>query len=196
MDRRHELADGASLADDWRQLRPCGRNVLHVVLAERARLGSLDDQYPLEDFAVDDRHPQERPVRILAGVMEVLEARMRRRVVDDDGAYLFGHEAHEPFGEPHAHAPDAFGTQPDRRRQHEIGAIRLEQVDGAHVDGELAVNQVDDVRQRFGRIAAARDKVAQIIARPGQHRRLAGAREFVAVHGDLRNVGIWRERRR
>ena len=70
MDRRHELADGARLADDRRQLRAGRRQHPHVVVAERARLGRLHDQHALQDAAVDDRHAEERPIRILARIAE------------------------------------------------------------------------------------------------------------------------------
>ena len=65
--------------------------------------------------------------------MEVLEPRMRRRVVDDDRAHLLGDQADQPFGEPHADAADALGAQADGRGEHEIRAIGLQQVDRADV---------------------------------------------------------------
>ena len=108
MRRRDELPERARLADDRRQLRAGHDQHPHVVLGEDARLDRLHDQHALQQAAIDDRHAEERAIRILAGLAEVLEARMRRRVGDDLRLQLFGDEAGEPFGEPHADAADAF----------------------------------------------------------------------------------------
>jgi hypothetical protein len=48
---------------------------------------------------------------------------------------------------------DALGPQADRRGEHQVGAIGLEQVDRADVGLEPALDQVDDVRQRLSRVA-------------------------------------------
>ena len=80
MHRRDEVADGARLADDRRQLRAGRRQHPHVVVAERARLGRLHDEHALQHAAIDDRHAEERAIRILSRLAEVLEARMLRGV--------------------------------------------------------------------------------------------------------------------
>ena len=54
-------------------------------------------------------------------------------VGDDLRPQLLGDQAGQPFGEPHPHAADALGPQADRRRQHQVRAIGLEQVDRADV---------------------------------------------------------------
>ena len=56
----------------------------------------------------------------------------------------------------------------DRRREYEGRAIGLEQIDRTHVGAEPALNQVDDVGEGLGRIAAARDKLADLLERPEQ----------------------------
>ena len=89
-------------------------------------------------------------------------------VGDDLRPQLLGDQAGEPFGEPHAHAADALGPQADRGGQHQVGAIRLEQVDRADVGVEPALNQVDDVGQRLGRVAALGDQPADFLERPEQ----------------------------
>ena len=66
-------------------------------------------------------------------------------VGDDLRPQLLGDEAGQPFGQPHPDAADAFGPQADGRRQHEVGAIGLEQIDGADVGLEPVLNQVDEL---------------------------------------------------
>ena len=131
-----------------------------------ARFGGLHDEHALQHAAVDDRHAEERLVGILAGLAEVLETRMRRRVLHDDGAHLLGDQTGQTFGDAHADAADAFRPQPDRGREHQRGPIRLEQIDRADVGDEPLLNQIDDVGECFGGIAAARDEMADLFERP------------------------------
>ena len=71
-----------------------------------------------------------------------------------------------PSVRPHAHAADALGSQPDGRGEHQARAIRLEQVDRADVGGEPPLDQVDDVAERLGGIAALRHQPADFFERP------------------------------
>ena len=73
---RQELAERARFADDGRHLRAGGRQQPHDVLAVGARLHRLQHQHALQQAPIDDRHPDEGVVRILAGFAEVLETRM------------------------------------------------------------------------------------------------------------------------
>ena len=93
-------------------------------------------------------------VGILARLPEVLEAGMRRRIGNDMGSQLFGHQPGQPFGEPHPDAADALRPEANRGGQHQIGAIRLQQVDRADVGLEPLPDQMHDVGQRFGGVAA------------------------------------------
>ena len=79
---------------------------------------------------------------------------------------LLGDQPGQPFGEPHPHAADALGPQADRRRQHQVRAIGLEQVHRADVGLEPPLDQVDDVGQRLRRVAALRDQAADFFERP------------------------------
>ena len=81
---------------------------------------------------------------------------------------LLGDESGQTFREPHADAADAFGAQPDGGCQHKVGAVRFEQVDRTHVGGEPPLNQVDDVAERFGGVAAARCQTTDFFQRPEQ----------------------------
>ena len=103
-----------------------------------------------------------------------------RRVGDDLRPQLLGDQAGEPFAEPHADAADALGAQPDRRGEHQVGAIGLEQVDRADVGLEPLLNEVHDVRERFGGVAALRDQPADLLERPQQRSFPAG---FVVASG-------------
>ena len=68
--RRDELLQRARLADDRRELRAGRHQHAHVVGVEDARLDRLHDQHALQQAAIDDRHAEERVVRILAGLAE------------------------------------------------------------------------------------------------------------------------------
>ena len=166
MHRGDEVADRARLADDRRQLRAGGRQHAEIVVAERPRLGRLHDQHALQHAAIDHRHADERAIRILSRLAEVLEARVLRRVAHEDRPELLGDQAGQPFVDAHLHQADALRPQPDRRRQHQRGAIRLEQVDRADVGDEALLNEVDDVGQGFRGIAAAGDELTDFFERP------------------------------
>ena len=103
---------------------------------------------------------------------------MRRGVGDDLRPQLLGDQAGQAFGQPHADAADALGPQADGRGQHQVGAIGLEQVDRADVGVEPPLNQVDDVGQRLGGVAALRDEPADFLERPEQ--RVLVARRHVS----------------
>ena len=107
-------------------------------------------------------------VRILARLLEVFEARMHRRIGDALRPQLFGHPAGQSLGETHPDAADALGSEADRGRQHQIGSIGLQQVDGADIRFEPLLNQVHDVGQRLGGIAALRDQPPDFLERPEQ----------------------------
>ena len=166
MHRRHELPDGARLADNRRQLRAGGRQQLDVLVGEGARLARLHDEHALQHAAIDHRHAHERAKRILAGIAEVLEPRMRDRIGHDHRLHLFGHQTGQAFGDPHPDLPDAFRPQPLGRGQHEVRAIGLEQIDRADVGGKPLANQRGDVGQCFRGIAVAGDQQADLIERP------------------------------
>ena len=87
-------------------------------------------------------------------------------VFDDLRRQLLADETGEPFRQPHAHAPDAVRAQADGRGEHERRAIGLEQIDRAHVGVERALNQLDDVAERFFGMSAVRDEVADFFEGP------------------------------
>ena len=166
MHRRHEVPDGARLADNRRELCAGRGQHAHVVVAERARLGGLHDEHALKHAPIDDRHAKERAIRILAGLAEVLEARVLRGVLHDDRAHLLRHQTGKPLGDSHLDAADALLSQPDGGGQHQRRTVWLEQVDRADVGSEPLLNEVDDVRERLGGVAAARNELADLFERP------------------------------
>ena len=105
---RDHLAERARLADDRRQLPARHHQHPHLVVAEDARLARLHDQHALQQAAIDHRDTEERVVGVLAGFLEVLEPRVRRRVGEDLRLQFLGHQPDEPFADVHADSADAF----------------------------------------------------------------------------------------
>jgi hypothetical protein len=136
-----ELTNRPRLADDGGELGAGRCNLLYIPGAEGACFSRLHDEHALKHLPIDNRDAQKCPVRVLTRVAKVLESRMGRRVVHHDGPQLFGDQADEALGQTHAHTPDALRPQPDRGRKDQVRAIRLQQVDRAHIGGELPVNQ-------------------------------------------------------
>ena len=124
-------------------------------------------------------------VRVLARFREILEARVRGRIGEDLRPDLLGHEAGEALGEPHPHAADAFSTKADRGGKHQVRAIGLEQVHRADVGLEPLLDQMDDVRQRLGRVAALRDEPSDFFEGPEQGSFARDERVADAAHYSL-----------
>ncbi len=176
--RRDELAKRPRLGDNRRDLRPGHRQQSHVLGTERARLDRLYDQHALEESAVDDRYAKERAVRILACLGEIFETRVRCGVGDELRPEPLGDEPRETLREPHPDAANAFGAEADSRRQDQIGAIRLQQVDRTDIGREPALDQMHDVVERLGGVAARRDETADFFERP--ERRVLVPRRYIS----------------
>ncbi len=112
-------------------------------------LDGLNDEHALQEPALDDRHAEEGAVRILASLGKVLVPWMRRGVGDKLRLHALGDEAREPLRQTHADVPDAFGAEAHRRREHQIGAIGLEEIDRTDVGLEPPLDQVDEVVEGF-----------------------------------------------
>jgi hypothetical protein len=174
--RCDELPERARFADNRGQLCPRGHQHPYIRRAEDPRFDGLHDEDALKQPAIDHRHAEKRMVQILASLLEILEARMHRRIGDTLRPQLLGHEAGQSFGEAHPNSADALGPKPNRDGQHEIGAIRLQQVDRADVRFEPLLNQVDDVGQRLGGVAALGDQPADFLEGPEQRPFVGGRR--------------------
>ena len=164
--RRDEQSQRAGLADDRRQLQAGGLELAHGVGTERAWGERLHYQNALQQPAVDQRHAEKRLVRVLARLAEILEARVRRRVLDHLRQHLLADQADQALGEPHADLADALGAKPDRRRQHQRGAVRLEQIHRAHVSAEALLDQPDEVRESLSRVSAFGHQARDLVAGP------------------------------
>ena len=103
-----------------------------------ARLDRLHHQNALQNAPIDQRHSQERLILLLARLPEVLEARMQADLFHRDRMDLLGDQSGEPFMQREAQCADAFSAQSQRRRQHEIGAVRLQQIRGTDIRVESA----------------------------------------------------------
>ncbi len=91
---------------------------------------------------------------------------MKRGVGEHLWTQLLGDQTRQSFGQPHPHASDALGAQAYGRGEHEARAIGLEQVHGTDVRPEPPLNQVDDVAERLGGVAALRHQPADFFERP------------------------------
>jgi hypothetical protein len=147
-------------------------------LREGTRVDGLDHEDALQQPAVHQRYAEEGVVGIFAGLAEVLEARMPHGVGHHERLELLGDQSGQPLRRAHAHAPDTLWPQPHGSRQDEIGPVGLEKVDGAHIRIEPRLDQMDDVVQRLGRVAAAGGETADLFERPER-------RAFVCGDGGL-----------
>jgi hypothetical protein len=123
---------------------------------ERARLDGLHHDDAHEQAALEHRGAEERVIQVLAGLREVLEARVSRGVGYHERRELLGRQAHQPFVQTHPHAAHARRIEADGGRQLEVPAIGVEQIDRADVALELLLDGACDVGERLGRIAAVR----------------------------------------
>ena len=107
-------------------------------------------------------------VVVFAGFAEILEARMIFDLLDGHRAHLFGHQAGQAFVHRHAKRANALRAKPDGRGQHQVGAIRLQQIRRTDVGLKAPGDQGDHVHQGLGRLAAFRREVCR--SPPGSRR--------------------------
>ncbi len=81
---------------------------------------------------------------------------------DGHRPHLLGHQARQPFVQRHAQRADALGAKPERGGQHQVGAIRLQQIGGANVGLKAPGDQRHNVHERFGGLAAFGRQVADL----------------------------------
>ena len=156
---RDEAVERARFAHHRRHLRGGLRQHADLVFAESPRLHGLHHQNALQHAAVDQRHAQKRLVGVFAGFPEILEARMVLDLLHGDRA-----APARPPGRPGLRAaPGAAcrctrGRSPTRRGQHQVGAVRLQQVGRADIGLKPPGDQRHHVHQRLGRLAASLGK--------------------------------------
>ena len=118
---------------------------------------------PCRHAAVDHRHAEKRLIVFLARFAEIFEARMRFHLMHGDRPHLFRHQSGKSFVQTQAQRTDALRPQADGGGQHEIGAVRLQQIGGANVGLEAPRDQRHNVHQSFGRLAAFLGQVADFL---------------------------------
>ena len=161
--RRDELPERPRLAHDRRQLRSGSRPASAPRRALKiARLDRLHDQHALQQAAIDQRHAEKRPIRLFAGLAEILEPRMRVASATTCGCSRSATSPASPSVMRMRTRPTLSGRRPIGRREHEVRAIGLEQVDRAHVGLEPPLNFVDDVGERLRWISLRRNQPADL----------------------------------
>ena len=124
--RRDEPVHDAGLADDRRHLGGGRRHRLDLLVGEVTRLERLHHQRALQHAVVDERHAEERLERLFARLAEILEARVRLRVLHGHRPDQLGDQADETLVQAEAERADALGPQPDGRGEDQVDAVGLE----------------------------------------------------------------------
>ena len=159
---RDEAVQRARFADHRRHLRGRLHQHPHFVVAKDARLDGLHHQHALQNASIDQRNAQKRLVGIFARFAEILEARMVLDLLHGDRPHLFGNQTRQPFVQRHAQRADALRAKPDSRGQHQIGAVRLQQIGRADVGLKAPGDQRHHVHQRLGGLAALGRQIADL----------------------------------
>ncbi len=165
--RRDETIEGAGFAHHGRNPVRSLREQTNLSFREDPRLQGLNHQNTLQHTSINEGNSEERLIIILAGFAEILKARMIFYVFNGHRADLFRDQAGESFIDGHAKLADALGAKPERRCQHEIGAVGLKQVGGANIGTKPSGNQGNHVHQGLGRLAGLRRQVRNFV--PRQH---------------------------
>ena len=114
----------------------------------------MDDENALQNAPIDERNSEERLVGLFTGFPKIFEARMVLHLLDCHRAHFLRHQAREPFMDRHAQCADTLRTKSKGGRQHEVGAIRFQQIRRANIGLKPFRDQGDDVHERLGRLAA------------------------------------------
>src|SRR5215472_2008452 len=165
LDRNDETVERASFTYHGRNLRCSLNEHTNLFFAEQPRLDGLNDEDSLKHAAIDQRNTEERVVLLFARLWEVLEARMTLGILNCNGANLFGDQTSKAFTQRHSQGAYAFRTQPQCCRQKQIAAVWLEQIRGTDIRVESFGNQLNDVAQRLGWLAAFLRQVGDLLQR-------------------------------
>ena len=160
-----EAVEGARLAHDRRNLRGGRRQHLAFVFSKGTRFDGLQDQNALQHASVNQRNPEKRLIGIFPGFTEVLKTRVILHLADVHRTHLLGHQTREALMHAHAQSADRLRPQSDRRGQHQVGAVRFQQVHRADIGVKAPGNQGDDVPQRLCRLAALGGELANLLQR-------------------------------
>ncbi len=162
---RDEAIQRARFAYHRRHLRGGLHQHLHFVVGEGAGFDGLNHQHALQDALIDQRNAAKRLVGLFARLAEIFETRMTGGMFDGHRPHLLGHQTGQAFVQRHAQRADALRAKSERRGQHQVGAVRLQQVGGANVGLKAPGDQRDDVHQRLGGLAALGREMADLFQR-------------------------------
>src|SRR5271166_3464210 len=105
---------------------------------------------------------------------------------DGDGANLLGDQAGEPLAHCHAQPAHALAPQSQRGGEHEVGAIRFQQIDRAHVGSEPLRDQGHHVGQHFGGLATITGEFSNLL-----HRQYVTALDRKHVFHFFNDLVVW-----
>ena len=146
--------------------------------AEHAGFDGLHHQNSLQNAPFNQGNAEKRLVSILARIPKILEPGMVLHLFHRNRPHQFRDQPGQPLMHRHPQAADALPAKSNGRRQHQVRAIRFQQICRADVGVESLGNEGNHIHQRFGGLPALRRQVRNFIQR--QHADLA------LVHGLLR----------
>ena len=162
LQRCDETIEGASLAHHWSNLPGSLGEHSNFLRAENASFDRLHDQNTLQDAAIDQRHPQEGLVSVFSRVFEILKPRMVLDLTDSHRVHLLGDESGKSFMNCHAQPADALAPESNRGSEHQIGAVRFQQIGGTDIRVEPVGDEGHDVHQRLGRLTTVDRQVRNL----------------------------------
>jgi hypothetical protein len=138
-------------------------NSLDLLLAEDSLLPGLEDEHSLQNSPIHERHAEERLKLIFTSLAKILEARMMFDLLHGDGTYLLGDHAGQSFMKREPHRPDRFRPKTDGGGENEIGAVRLKQIDRAHVGTKVTGDKRNNTGQCLRWFATALHQSADLL---------------------------------
>ncbi len=127
------------------------------------RLDRLNNQNSLQNATVDQRNAQEGLILVFARLEEILEAGMLFHLLHGNRPNLFRYQSRQPFVNSHAQTADTLGSKADRCRQHQVRAIRFQQVRGTNIRLTSPRDERDHIHQSLGRFAAVVRQIADLV---------------------------------
>lgn len=91
-----------------------------------------------------DRYAKEGVVRLLSVLWKIAKARMLLRIGHAERLPRFENHADKPFALPKLYLPDRSGVEPIGRHQNATCARRVDEIDGAHIDGQVLLDPTHD----------------------------------------------------
>src|ERR1700693_1108009 len=96
----------------------------------------------------NDRHAKEGVVCLLSVLGKIAKSRMLLRIRSAQRLSRFDNYADQAFAMPELDPTDCLGIQSIGRHQDTARAGRVDQIDGAHVDGQTFLDPMDDNIER------------------------------------------------